>query len=51
LEEAFGATNMAREPLLDEERLKKNEVLGLFMQQGGPFGSATQVWDFSLDLP
>jgi hypothetical protein len=42
-------TNMAGEPLVDEERLKKNGVLSLFVRQGGPFGTRkVQVWDFGL---
>jgi hypothetical protein len=44
-------TNMAGEPLVDEERLKKNGVLSLFVRQGGPFGTRkVQVWDYSLAL-
>jgi hypothetical protein len=44
-------TNMAGEPLVDEERLKKNGVLSLFVRQGGPFGTRkVQVWDYSLTL-
>ncbi|KAH7413905.1 hypothetical protein DE146DRAFT_11556 [Phaeosphaeria sp. MPI-PUGE-AT-0046c] len=44
-------TNMAGEPLVDEERLKKNGVLSLFVRQGGPFGTRkVQVWDFGLAL-
>jgi len=44
-------TNMAGEPLVDEERLKKNSVLSLFVRQGGPFGTRkVQVWDFGLAL-
>jgi hypothetical protein len=42
-------TNMAGEPLVDEERLKKNGVLSLFVRQGGPFGTRkVQVWDFTI---
>jgi hypothetical protein len=44
-------TNMAGEPLVDEERLRKNGVLSLFVRQGGPFGTRkVQVWDFALAL-
>ncbi|KAH8732069.1 hypothetical protein GQ44DRAFT_722222 [Phaeosphaeriaceae sp. PMI808] len=44
-------TNMAGEPLVDEERLKRNGVLSLFVRQGGPFGTRkVQVWDFGLVL-
>jgi hypothetical protein len=44
-------TNMAGEPLVDEERLKQNGVLSLFVRQGGPFGTRkVQVWDFGLAL-
>jgi hypothetical protein len=43
--------NSAGEPLVDEERLKKNGVLSLFVRQGGPFGARkVQVWDFRLAL-
>jgi hypothetical protein len=43
--------NMAGEPLVDEERLKKNGVLSLFVRQGGAFGTRkVQVWDFGLAL-
>lgn len=43
--------NMAGEPLVDEERLKKNGVLSVFVRQGGPFGTRkVQVWDFGLAL-
>jgi hypothetical protein len=43
--------NMAGEPLVDEERLKKFNVLSLFVRQGGPFGTRkVQVWDFGLNL-
>ncbi|KAF2024214.1 hypothetical protein EK21DRAFT_104822 [Setomelanomma holmii] len=42
-------TNMAGEPLVDEERLRKNGVLSLFVRQGGPFGTRkVQVWDFGI---
>lgn len=42
-------TNMAGEPLVDEERLRKSNVLSLFVRQGGPFGTRkVQVWDFGL---
>ncbi|KAH7135601.1 hypothetical protein B0J11DRAFT_556359 [Dendryphion nanum] len=44
-------TNMAGEPLVDYERLAKNNVLSVFVRQGGPFGQRkVQVWDFGLDL-
>ncbi|KAH7349032.1 hypothetical protein BKA66DRAFT_477143 [Pyrenochaeta sp. MPI-SDFR-AT-0127] len=44
-------TNMAGEPLVDEERLDKFNVLSLFVRQGGPFGTRkVQVWDFGLAL-
>jgi hypothetical protein len=42
---------MAGEPLVDEERLKRFNVLSLFVRQGGPFGTRkVQVWDFGLKL-
>jgi hypothetical protein len=41
--------NSAGEPLVDEERLDKFNVLSLFIRQGGPFGTRkVQVWDFAL---
>lgn len=41
--------NMAGEPLVDEERVRKFGVLSLFVRQGGPFGERkVQVWDFAL---
>jgi hypothetical protein len=41
--------NSAGEPLVDEERLDKFNVLSLFVRQGGPFGTRkVQVWDFAL---
>ncbi|KAL5117496.1 hypothetical protein ACEQ8H_004661 [Pleosporales sp. CAS-2024a] len=41
--------NMAGEPLVDEERLRKTGVLSLFVRQGGAFGTRKlQVWDFAL---
>ncbi|CAO2647152.1 Nn.00g080740.m01.CDS01 [Neocucurbitaria sp. VM-36] len=44
-------TNMAGEPLVDEERLDKFGVLSLFVRQGGPFGTRkVQVWDYGLAL-
>lgn len=44
-------TNMACEPLVDEERLKNFGVLSLFVRQGGPFGERkVQVWDYGLSL-
>ncbi|KAF3009571.1 hypothetical protein E8E13_005878 [Curvularia kusanoi] len=44
-------SNMAGEPLVDEERLRKFNVLSLFVRQGGPFGTRkVQVWDFGLEL-
>ena len=44
-------TNMAGEPLVDEERLRRFNVLSLFVRQGGPFGTRkVQVWDFGLAL-
>lgn len=44
-------TNMAGEPLVDEERLDRFNVLSLFVRQGGPFGTRkVQVWDFGLAL-
>jgi hypothetical protein len=44
-------TNIAGEPLVDEERLKQNGMLSLFVRQGGPFGTRkVQVWDFGLAL-
>ncbi|KAF2020730.1 hypothetical protein BU24DRAFT_469493 [Aaosphaeria arxii CBS 175.79] len=41
--------NMAGEPLVDYDRLARNNVLSLFVRQGGPFGTRkVQVWDFEL---
>jgi hypothetical protein len=43
--------NMAGEPLVDEERLRKTNVLSLFVRQGGAFGERkVQVWDFGVKL-
>ncbi|KAI4623051.1 uncharacterized protein J4E87_006144 [Alternaria ethzedia] len=43
--------NAAGEPLVDEERLDKFNVLSLFIRQGGPFGTRkVQVWDFALAI-
>lgn len=41
--------NMAGEPLVDEERLRKSNILSLFVRQGGDFGERkVQVWEFTL---
>lgn len=42
--------NMAGEPLVDEERLRRFGVLSLFVRQAGAFGTRkVQVWDFVVE--